>query len=63
MFDQNGDGLISIEEIKSLLGASKVQTSINEEEWEDLIREVDINGDGKIDFDEFLEMMKSQGHI
>lgn len=30
----------------------------NEQIWEDIIREVDKNGDGEISYDEFKEMMQ-----
>lgn len=58
MFDQDGSGKISIEEIKNILGASKYQSHISDEQWEDLIKEVDIDGDGELDFEEFLKMMR-----
>lgn len=43
MFDTDGSGLISIDEIKQMLGGN---ASIDSKVWSDLIKEVDENGDG-----------------
>ena len=59
MFDSDGSGKISVEEVKQILGAKKYQAEIPEDQWEDLIGEVDQNGDGELDFEEFLKMMKN----
>ena len=54
-FDENGDGNISIDEIKKFLGQGK---NINEKVWEDILAEADENEDGHIDFEEFKHMMQ-----
>ena len=54
-FDTDGSGSISSEEIKSLLGTVKIS---NEEVYENIIREVDVDGNGEIDMSEFKAMMK-----
>ena len=54
-FDENGDGSITVDEIKQFLGQGK---DINEEVWEELLAEADENHDGIIDFDEFKSMMQ-----
>lgn len=54
-FDENGDGNISGDEIRRILGQGK---KINERVWKELIDEVDTNNDGQIDFDEFKAMMQ-----
>lgn len=50
MFDKDGSGSISPEEIKEILGFGK---SISEEAVNEVIRQVDANGDGEISFEEF----------
>ena len=55
MFDQDGNGSISHEELRNVLeGHNSAQ---GEKFWKDMIAEVDENGDGEIDFDEFVHMM------
>jgi len=54
IFDKDGNGSISKEEIKSLLCARSEDKKIIEE----IMKEVDSNGDGEISLNEFKEMMK-----
>ncbi len=63
MFDADGSGKISVDEVKQILGAQKYQSDIEDSAWEDLIREVDIDGDGELDFEEFLKMMKDNDKL
>jgi len=58
MFDKDGSGKISIDEMKQALGAEVEGQTDNEDEWNQLIEEVDIDGDGEIDFEEFISMMR-----
>lgn len=51
MFDQDGNGKISEDELKSVLGGG--HEGEGAKFWKDMISEVDENGDGEIDFDEF----------
>lgn len=55
MFDIDKSGAISSDELKQILGRNG--KNIPEEVWDDLIKEIDINGDGEITFDEFEKMM------
>lgn len=55
MFDKDGGGSIEASEISAILGRG---ISKDEAIWADIIKEVDTNGDGKIDFSEFKTMME-----
>merc|ERR1712157_533404 len=58
VFDRNGDGKISKEELKQVLGDDEVKGTVGADTVKILLSEVDGNGDGFIDFQEFMEMMK-----
>jgi len=58
MFDKDGNGRITPEEIKAVLGNDDNFKDIEPGYWEDLIKEVDLNGDGVIDYNEFITLMK-----
>ncbi|KAJ4945844.1 hypothetical protein JOQ06_024306 [Pogonophryne albipinna] len=55
-FDSNGDGQISLNELreamKKLMGEQVTNREINE-----ILRDADLNGDGLVDFEEFVRMM------
>jgi calcium-dependent protein kinase len=55
LFDKDNSGSISAVEIKEVLGVGK---NIDEKIWNDIITEVDGNGDGEISFTEFKTMMQ-----
>jgi calcium-dependent protein kinase len=55
LFDRNGDGDIEAKELKEVIGDD---TNSDNEVWFQMIKEVDLDGNGVIDFDEFKEMMK-----
>merc|ERR1712048_447807 len=61
-FDVDGSGTIDKEELMKLLGIDTVsnvmQVEYTEKEVDQIMTEVDLNHDGKIDFDEFLAMMR-----
>ena len=56
MFDKDGGGSISVDEIKQVLAFGK---NLDEKVIAEVIKQVDANGDGEISFEEFAEMMKS----
>ena len=55
LIDKDGDGSITTNELGMVLGL--LGQNPTEVELEDLINEVDANGNGTIDFPEFLTMM------
>merc|ERR1719247_1095096 len=64
VFDLNSDGVITKEELHKVLSASEVTDTFPMSTVEAMIGEVDQNGDGHVDFDEFFQMMTSKtGYI
>ncbi|XP_056138316.1 calcium-binding protein 1a isoform X2 [Lampris incognitus] len=55
-FDTNGDGAISILELREAMRKLLGQQVANKD-LEDILRDVDLNGDGLVDFEEFVRMM------
>ncbi|KAL3846946.1 hypothetical protein ACJMK2_017886 [Sinanodonta woodiana] len=58
VFDKDGDGKISTEDLKAVLGSLGHMPS--QAMLEDIMHEVDNDGNGTIELDEFLEMMNSK---
>ncbi|CAL9061516.1 unnamed protein product, partial [Musa banksii] len=59
MFDEDRDGRISAEEIKRMM--QKLGESCTLEDCARMVKNVDKNGDGLVDMDEFVAMMTSTG--
>jgi Ca2+-binding EF-hand superfamily protein len=59
MFDKDGSGKIDASEIGALLSGEEFRDVYTLAQLQAAIREVDENGDGEIDFEEFIVMMKS----
>ena len=60
IFDSDGDGTISIDELKELLNMG-TGSVLSDEEVEAIIAEVDVNGNGTLELDEFEQMWKLFG--
>uniref|UniRef100_A0A1I8GGL5 Calmodulin n=1 Tax=Macrostomum lignano TaxID=282301 RepID=A0A1I8GGL5_9PLAT len=58
LFDKNGDGFISAEELEEAMKTLGQNPSA--EELQDIMRQVDRDGNGSIDFDEFVHMMSER---
>ena len=58
MFDKDGGGTISHDEIREVFNQSGAN-NLDPTTVEEIIKEIDANGDGEIDFDEFKQMMKA----
>uniref|UniRef100_A0A0D9XTM5 EF-hand domain-containing protein n=1 Tax=Leersia perrieri TaxID=77586 RepID=A0A0D9XTM5_9ORYZ len=60
LFDKNNDGCISREELATVLTSLGMAPS--QEDLQDMIVAVDEDGNGTIEFDEFLSIMKKKLH-
>nr|CAD1822492.1 unnamed protein product [Ananas comosus var. bracteatus] len=58
LFDRDGDGCITKEELDTVI--RNLGQEATEEELQDMIREVDGNGNGTIEFGEFLILMSKK---
>lgn len=59
VFDEDGDGYISAKELQVVLGKLGLQEGMEIERVEKMISSVDRNHDGRVDFFEFKDMMRS----
>ncbi|PAA75410.1 hypothetical protein BOX15_Mlig004939g3 [Macrostomum lignano] len=57
-FDSNRDGRISIRELSAVM--ENLGESPSKKELKEMIKSVDGDGSGKIDFDEFIRMMEAR---
>jgi calcium-dependent protein kinase len=58
VFDRDGDGKISIAEFSKVLRDDSLKQNFATDRVSEMIKEFDLNGDGEIDFDEFMAMMQ-----
>ena len=58
MFDKDKSGKIDNEEVIALLSGEDLGAHVSQKAIGQAMKEIDANGDGEIDFDEFMEMMK-----
>lgn len=61
VFDQNGDGFITVEELKSVLASLGLKQGRTAEDCKNMIMKVDVDGDGRVNFHEFKQMMRGGG--
>ncbi len=61
MFDGDGTGRITFKNLKRV--AKELGENLTDEELQEMIDEADRNGDGEIDEDEFLRIMKKAVRI
>jgi len=55
LYDKEGDGYITTQVLKDIL--KELDPKLTKDELEQIIKDVDEDGSGTIDFDEFMEMM------
>ncbi|CAN1215357.1 Calmodulin-like protein 3 [Linum perenne] len=61
VFDGDKDGLITVEELGSVLSSLGMKEGKKMEDCKEMIRRVDVDGDGMVNFDEFKTMMMRNG--
>jgi len=55
MYDKEGNGYIKTAQLKEILRA--LDDKLTDDELDEMIAEIDTDGSGTVDFDEFMEMM------
>uniref|UniRef100_T1IUH6 EF-hand domain-containing protein n=1 Tax=Strigamia maritima TaxID=126957 RepID=T1IUH6_STRMM len=55
MYDKEGNGYINVSDLREILRA--LDDKLTEDELDEMITEIDTDGSGTVDFDEFMEMM------
>jgi calcium-dependent protein kinase len=58
VFDLDGNGKITLEEFKTVLSRDALKNAFTDDQIKSMIKEADANGDGEIDFDELMAIMK-----
>jgi calmodulin len=58
VFDKDGNGFISAAELRHIM--KKLGQKFTDEELDEMIRGADIDGDGQIDYQEFVKMMMAK---
>ncbi|KAM7159613.1 calmodulin-alpha-like [Molossus nigricans] len=57
-FDLNGDGHITLDELKQAM--AQVGQKLSQEELEAMIREADVDKDGRVNYEEFLHILNQK---
>jgi len=55
VFDKDGNGFISAAELRHVM--TNLGEKLSDEEVDEMIREADVDGDGQINYEEFVKMM------
>ena len=55
IFDRDGNGYIGLKELKSVI--TRMGEAFSDIEADEIFRAADLNGDGKLDYDEFVQMI------
>ena len=54
-FDEDGNGFISVEELRHAM--TNLGESLSEKDIKEWVKKADIDGDGQVDYKEFVKMM------
>ena len=57
-YDMDGNGYVSARELRSIM--LSLGEILTDAEVDEMIRDADVNGDGQIDYDDFVRMMSSR---
>src|ERR1700731_2242180 len=58
VFDKDGNGFISAAELRHVM--TNLGEKLTDKEVDEMIREADIDGDGQVNYEEFVTMMTSK---
>ncbi|VDO73750.1 unnamed protein product [Heligmosomoides polygyrus] len=58
VFDQDGNGFISAAELRYVM--TNLGEKLTDEEVDEMIREADVDGDGQLNYEEFVTMMTTK---
>ncbi|CAI9151080.1 unnamed protein product [Rangifer tarandus platyrhynchus] len=58
VFDKDGSGYISAAELSHVM--TNLGEKLTDEEVDEMIREADIDGDGQVNYEEFVQMMTAK---
>ncbi|XP_014260937.1 troponin C isoform X1 [Cimex lectularius] len=58
LYDREGNGYITTATLREILAA--LDDKLNNEDLDGIIQEIDTDGSGTVDFDEFMEMMTGE---
>merc|ERR1711869_45559 len=58
VFDRDGNGFISAAELRHVM--TNFGEKLTDEEVDEMIREADVDGDGQINYEEFVKMMMAK---
>lgn len=60
VFDENNDGFITASELRTVM--QNLGAKLNDEEIDKMVAEADTDGDGQINYEEFVQMMACEKH-
>ena len=55
VFDKDGNGYLCAAELRDVM--TNLGENLNDEQIEEMIREADVDGDGRVNYQEFVRMM------
>ena len=59
VFDTDGNGFISTDELRDVM--QSIDQDVRRADINEMIKQADASGDGQIDIDEFLQILKIEG--